>query len=456
MTRSLCWAWLRLTGLSVAALAIASAATIASAANLTLDNFAGKRLWLDSSDAATLTLSGSTVTTWADKSGVGNNMTGAQGPTTGSSLNGLNALDFGNDFLSGTAALAAGDDDYSYFAVWQPDVNTGLQRVYEQRSAGTNATSAILAVNAAYGLNGEGNDRHDLVPFAAGVTRITAMEVNNNVANNLFISDNGSIFTGATGNPGALAVGTQFSAVGNKQSANGEFLDGRLAEAVVFDRNVNVAERMIVENYLSSKWTTTPLATTDRYAGDTAANGDFDSDVFGVGRVDAAASQNTHTGGTVSTGTAAGLKLTATAGLDDGEFVMAGHKVPVNSLTSSNVPAGIAQRWNRTFYVDERDTNDNISLQLAFDFSDSGLAAPSPGNQYSLLYSATNGGVFNPLAALGSVSGDTVTFTLNGSALQTGYYTLGIAAPEPATIAIWSMVGVAALFATGRCIQRRN
>lgn len=51
-------------------------------------------LWLDADDAATITMSGGNVTTWADKSGAGNHVSGASGPTRTLKQNGRDVCSF--------------------------------------------------------------------------------------------------------------------------------------------------------------------------------------------------------------------------------------------------------------------------------------------------------------------------------------------------------------------------
>jgi len=62
-------------------------------------------LWLDASDASTITESGGSVSQWDNKGTLENftQATSADQPTTGvSTLNGLNVIDFASDFLSGS------------------------------------------------------------------------------------------------------------------------------------------------------------------------------------------------------------------------------------------------------------------------------------------------------------------------------------------------------------------
>ena len=249
--------WIGLVVLFVLALSVG----IGHAAITAPTDISGSVLWLDASDLASITSAGGFVSQWNDKSAVGTNHftqgTGGQQPQTGAvTLNGLNLLTFdgSNDHLLGSPVLAGNDDDYTYLAVWRPHTTSGARSVYEQAQGGNGRRSALLAVNNAYGFNGQNNDRHNLVPFAANQWRLTDMEVNNSNANNIKIYDNGNLYVGATGNPGALDIGTAGATVGKKQTTFGEFLDGDLAEIIVYDRTLTGAEHSDINTYLNNKY----------------------------------------------------------------------------------------------------------------------------------------------------------------------------------------------------------
>ena len=207
-------------------------------------------------------------------------------------------------------------------------------------------------------------------------------------------------------------------------------LVGDGAELIAHGRALNAAERTIIENYLSAKYAL-PLDTAngalDVYAGDDPAKGNYDYDVFGIGRVSASA---------ISTnGGAAGCGIEATGGtLDaDGEWVMAGHNGAVagdKGPQVADVPAGVSQRWERVWYVDK---TGSVDVNMAFDYCDVGLAAPPGGTSFKLLYSPTNAPfIFTALALSASRSGDTITFSVPNATLVDGYYTLGSDEPAPA------------------------
>ena len=201
---------------------------------------------------------------------------------------------------------------------------------------------------------------------------------------------------------------------------------GDVGEVIVYSRVVNTAERIITDNYLGSKYDISPIAV-DRYDGDTTANGDFDLDVFGVGRRD-----DGPVPGQVTSLKSAGLGIDIAAGLDDDEFIMAGHREPDN--------ARLANQWGRVWYVDPHSLSGDENVTLTFDFLEAGLGTEGPEGLYDfkLLFSATDPDALSPLGFTPSVGTNQVSFAL-GASLEEGYYTLGFV-PEPATFVVWSLM----------------
>lgn len=220
-------------------------------------DISGSVLWLDAADSNTLTTNSSgVVSAWTDKSvgGAGTMSNTANQPISGAvSRNGNNVLLFdGTQWLAGNAVLAAGDDDYTYIAVWKSYKTAGGQVIFEQ-GAGNSQRASLLLYNGNYGFFGEYNDRN-LVPFSANEWRLSLMEVDNNLANNITIFNNETAYIGATGNPSALSVGTQGSRVAAKVFNNSENFQGEIAEIIVYDRILTEAERVAVQSYLNDKW----------------------------------------------------------------------------------------------------------------------------------------------------------------------------------------------------------
>ncbi len=144
----------------------------------------------------------------------------------------------------------------------------------------------------------------------------------------------------------------------------------------------------------------------------------------------------------MTSSTANGLAMTA-ASLTDNQWMLAGHKVAVNGLTTDDVTAG--SRWQRVWYMDETGSPTS-SFTLTFDYSDSGLGAPT-GRSFNLLYAADNDfetsvDNFTVLSTAFSQVGDQISFTLGGGSLPDGYYTLAEIAPVPEpSVAILMGVG---------------
>lgn len=200
-------------------------------------------------------------------------------------------------------------------------------------------------------------------------------------------------------------------------------LEGDMLEVIVFDRPLNSAELRIVDNYLSSKYSI-PLASGTVYTGSSAAKNNYDYDVFGFGRIDAA--------NMVTSGAVGGLGLTAINDtLDDGEWLLAGHKVPVNGVIPDDLPGDVMSRWDRAWYLDH---TGSVDTRMTFSFADAGLSAPDPWTVFNLLYSPVNDFEWTVLGENTWLSADgTVSFAVPGDVLASGYYTVGYILPEPTT-----------------------
>lgn len=221
---------------------------------------------------------------------------------------------------------------------------------------------------------------------------------------------------------------------GNSGSGNQAF-KGLNAEIIIYSNNLNTAQRLITENYLSAKYAIAmALPSSDKYTGDDPAKGHYDFDVIGIGR----AADGAHT----SSGDAGLLISENFSSLDSGDYLLAGHKTTQNGFTAADVPGtpdGLAERWSRVWYLDK---TGNLDASLTFDFSDGGLAVPNAIG-YVLLYSPSNAFGFTSIAT-GSLVGDQVSFAIPDGSLTDGYYTLGII-PEAGTGILLALGGLTLL-----------
>lgn len=238
-----------------------------------------------------------------------------------------------------------------------------------------------------------------------------------------------------TGKPHILAVtGDQSypaTSIGHYFYNESRGWNGALGEVMAFGRQLVDSERQIIENHLSAKYDIT-LAENDHYAGDNPAQGDYDLDVIGIGRV--GQTDFVRTAGAQGFGFAAG-------DLENGEWLMAGHKSPTNQWVSDDLPQEADARWARAWYLD---VTGEFDATLAFNFDDAGLAAPSPEKPLVLLYSQTNAFDFSILPGNPTVQDGTVLFDLSAAQLVDGYYTLATV-PEPSAtvLLVLGLIGLA-------------
>ena len=227
---------------------------------------AGSVLWLDASDAASVVADVHGLSRWRDRSGSNHDVAQpdpACRPTVSAArLNGRGVITFDGEsqFLAGPAVLPLGQQAYTFVVVWRSRTNDGVQSIVEQSSKllTGNTRGALLAVGAAYGFNGESNDRHDLVPFAADVWRLTCLEIDNHNPQNVRVEDNGKVYSGASRDPGSLRLGAGGLSIGRKLAVDGEYLDGDIAEIIVYPRVLAQVKRGETLDYLRHKWDLKP------------------------------------------------------------------------------------------------------------------------------------------------------------------------------------------------------
>ncbi len=382
------------------------------------------KLWLRADSG--VTTSGSNVTNWADQSGNGNDAsqgTAADQPTfVSSSINGQPAVQFANDILAGTDILAS-DNAATCFAVVKPSsLSSGFNIVWSKWAAGApNAFKFHFAVHngkvslitSPDGTNSSaetigGSSLTTGNPFVIGFDVSTTSGKQRVFFNGVSAA---STTTGIT----SLANVNQAYSVGGKlgTTTSSNRFNGDIAEVVVYNSALNIAQRTLVANYLGAKYGIA-LATGDRYAGDDAAKGDYDLDVAGIGE---------ETDGNSTSGNSAGLIITENnASLGPGEYLIAGHKTPNNGVTTSGLPSGVAARWQRVWYIDKTGA---VDAKLTFDFGDAAVGVLPSGSSYVVLYSPTDPFSFTAKGAAPTVSGDQVSFNLTNGNLLDGYYTLG-------------------------------
>lgn len=195
----------------------------------------------------------------------------------------------------------------------------------------------------------------------------------------------------------------RFNLGGHYSGSNG--FTGDMTEVVIYNVKVNEAERIIIDNYLSSKYDLA-LSANDRYSFD-GAGVNFDFDVAGIGRVSSSAYHNDSQGTGV-------VRMWSPSDLGDGEYLMWGHNgTTLNSTTTalSAVDGTIIQeRVQRIWVVDK--TGDVGTVSVSFDIS-AFTASTALGSNLRLLIDRDNDGFqdndVTPIS--GSFSNNVVVFS---------------------------------------------
>ena len=214
-------------------------------------------LWLDATDNATLTLTGSDVTEWRDKSGFNYNATG-YGGTALTSVGGRQAIT-----LNGT-------DTYFYSS------NASAMNTTSNVSAFVVATFGDMGASAWRRLLSFGdpdfNDLNNCVAFDRYLTDntltaerdgnlgsglITFTPPQNFMASVVFNSTSITQYVNGSFNAGTSGVGPAFNYslynVG-RYSGGGYNWTGAIGEVIAYNSNISDADRQKVEGYLAWKW----------------------------------------------------------------------------------------------------------------------------------------------------------------------------------------------------------
>lgn len=245
----------------------------------------GLALWLDGADASSVTLNGTNVSQWRDKS---NNLrhfsqstSGAQPAYTAAGQNGRNCLTFDgsrrlvSDSASSTwSFLHDGTSLYDIYVVWNTAAGSTALRTlmatggsnrllrsfylwHDHRSGNNNQLYSEITTTSG---NGYAAARA-INNLSAGTTRLARVSVDlaAAVASRITMLVGSSTGTGDTFATGTAAAGDpSFNlTLGSLSATSSSFgLSGVLCEIIMFSRStvLSTSERSSVSNYLTRKW----------------------------------------------------------------------------------------------------------------------------------------------------------------------------------------------------------
>ncbi|NBC86435.1 MAG: T9SS type A sorting domain-containing protein [Bacteroidetes bacterium] len=414
-------------------------------------------LWLSPTDG--ITEDGSNrVSNWADLSGNGRDVAqssaGDRPAFNTTTVNGLAVPEFdgSGQFLSntdGTDDFLTGEDAFTLFAVTRSN-QTGYDQAFFDTEAPDNNDDELGVRYDDFGNNSGRDDILKLGITTSGSQGAQQLETSTSIGGRATQVMNDRVYgvrwtTGSDlqfymdgvedADPdldNAAATGTLTGAndiyigIGTKGATGSTGWNGAIGDVIAYREPLGTTRLTIVQNYLSAKYgidLNTANGAVDVYAGDTGSNGDYDRGVFGIGRTSA--------GDFHSAAQADGLRFDLTTGFEDGDYLLAGHATPTNSVNTADIsgPAGLAARMDRVWYVDATNAGSALTTSFRFDLSDAGLAAsvnPDPSG-YVLLYRSGQSGSWSTVSTGGvSTNDDQITFSgVSSASAGDGYYTLG-------------------------------
>ncbi|HIA52075.1 MAG TPA: hypothetical protein EYN91_08335 [Candidatus Melainabacteria bacterium] len=212
--------------------------------------------WYRASD---VTLSGSNVTTWQDISGSSNNATnGANQPTLVSgAVNGLPAVNFsGTQFLQLPAGMANFTSGMTVMAVAKPVSVSAGARIFDFGNGATsdNVTMSLPSTTGLTFSTYNGSTASSATA-SSGVTlgQFQLLEASYSGTNTATLYQNASQLTQST-TMQTLNNLTRNNCYLGQDSAGGNRLNGQIAELLIWNRQLTVAERTAAEGYLLSKY----------------------------------------------------------------------------------------------------------------------------------------------------------------------------------------------------------
>ena len=237
---------------------------------------AGYSLWLDASDASVFTFStGSQVSQWNDKSANGyifQQSTSSNQPLRNGSKNGLSTVTFDgtNDRLVGTNTTGINPTSWSLFIVGQ-GIGSSTQTTIAKRG---NDSAADDSWGSGYynskfyarARNLSNASNATILDASQGLWVIQSNASNGSVGSYIYTSSivsnnssasvyfNGANLASATAGSQSVSGAGQVSVGCLFQGGAVEFLNGNIAEILLYPSVLGTTDRQTVENYLKTKW----------------------------------------------------------------------------------------------------------------------------------------------------------------------------------------------------------
>lgn len=329
-------------------------------------NSATNRLWLDANRLGLA--NGAQVATFTDFSGNGYNFT--QGTASNRPIfrtaqqNGFPAVDFdgSNDFMLSAANAAFNTRNLTWFIVTRADANTVSGVILRCGYAGNNFTKACWGTFMSGGSGSfVSHHRRTDGTFISNTHAYTASYqlLSNTTTGNLTINSyTNSALVGTASNTSINPVNHLYFALGANTLGYTSPFNGKVAECIIYNATLTDIQRLIVENYLSSKYGLA-MAANDHYA------------LEGTGHYFELAGIGMEGGNSVTD--AAGtsfLRVNTPSAMANGDYMLWAHDNAASTFSSANVPTEYGPcglRLARAWRFDH--TGDVGTVTMTFDLT---------------------------------------------------------------------------------------
>lgn len=378
------------------------------------------KLWLI---ADSVTFSGGNVTSWDNiiqNVSVDYDMVpvGTAPNVVDAAVNGHKEISFNNvsDALVSEGTLSAASfpgNEMSFFIVTETDNLTQDSYAYatdnsENGAVDANSISASIP-------NGSGNVEFDLDGDNFSTTYQTGWAGSHSIFTHIVSSDtflvyrNNAVLQNRDDANPSFTGHTAYNLYLGKNGAADNF-QGDIAEVIMFSRDVNIAQSIIINNYLAAKYN---LTITDDIYNFEVSHG---VEVAGIGQYDA---NNQHVAAR------AGIVTISNADdLDDGEYVLFGHdNGDISSWSTSEIPSAGISRTAREWRFDNTGTPGTISIAISSDL----LPALPDGNEDYIIMQDADGDFSSGATVINTVLVDGQYKASDLTIASGDYVTFGIA-----------------------------
>jgi hypothetical protein len=235
----------------------------------------GCSVWLDAADSSKITLNGSGVSQWVDKSSNGfvftQSTAGNQPTYSTNSLNGLATLQFtaaNSTYLGGGTNYTVGTNSYAIFVVFRFSDTTSNGSVFNKGLYGGQQGRLLFVRENSGTFNfrvadpvAENNSFADT--YAGNTYRIMCMTYNR-TAGAGFIFNNGTLVSSYAADKTTNLTNTNNMIIGGYNNSSGTisppsagfYLNGNIAEIICYTNNYDMtwSTQQQIEGYLASKW----------------------------------------------------------------------------------------------------------------------------------------------------------------------------------------------------------